>query len=111
MRNKAITALIEMGMPASIKGFDYIVEAMCLLEKDITWKSKITALYWKISQIHNTTSGGVERDIRHAFFLLFKSGSPKAIKRYLTIHNKTNGNLLTVLYYRLSQGENRCELS
>lgn len=34
MKNKAINALIEMGMPANVKGFHYIAEAMALLEED-----------------------------------------------------------------------------
>lgn len=34
MRNRAINALIEMGMPANIKGFGYIVDVIGLFEED-----------------------------------------------------------------------------
>ena len=34
MKNKAIKALIEMGMPANIKGFQYILEDKELIEAD-----------------------------------------------------------------------------
>lgn len=34
MKNKTINALLEMGMPADIKGFHYIVDAMCLFEHE-----------------------------------------------------------------------------
>lgn len=44
MKNKAINALIEMGLPADIKGFHYIVDAMCLLESTEWRNGKITAL-------------------------------------------------------------------
>ena len=44
MKNKAIKALIEMGMPANIKGFQYIVEAMELFEADEIWSTKLSIL-------------------------------------------------------------------
>ncbi|MCI9621612.1 MAG: hypothetical protein HFG85_17170, partial [Dorea sp.] len=49
MKNKAVNALIEMGMPANVKGFQYITDAMVLFEEDKAWRSKLTALYRKIA--------------------------------------------------------------
>lgn len=46
MKNRAINALVEMGMPADIKGFQYIVDAMCLFEEK-EWR-KITEVDQKI---------------------------------------------------------------
>ncbi|EOS74219.1 hypothetical protein C817_04764 [Dorea sp. 5-2] len=40
MKNKAMNALVEMGMPANIKGFRYIAEAMALFEADEVWAQK-----------------------------------------------------------------------
>ena len=37
MKNKTINALIEMGIPANIKGFKYIVDAMVLFSEDETF--------------------------------------------------------------------------
>ena len=34
MKNRATNALIEMWVPANIKGFRYIVDAMCLFEDE-----------------------------------------------------------------------------
>lgn len=74
MKNKAINALIEMGMPANVKGFHYIAEAMALLEEDPSWKPGKTG-----------------------------EGYLDAVEKYLTLQNTTNGNLLATLYLRLSQ--------
>lgn len=103
MKNKTINALLEMGMPANIKGFQYIVDAMCLFE-DEEWKNgKITTLYWKIAKMNNDKSHCVERAIRHAFEVVLIKGDLEVVKKYLTMQNVTNGNLLHVLYLRLSQ--------
>lgn len=99
MRNKAINALIKMGMPADIKGFQYIVDAMCLFNADYS----TTALYSVVAQKNNTTSSRVERAIRHAFCVALKDGVPGYVDKYLTRNHATNGNLLHVLYLRLSQ--------
>ncbi len=105
MKNKAINALIEMGIPADIKGFQYIVNVMCLFEDEVWRNSKITTLYSKIGEMNNTTASRVERAIRHAFSVVITKGNLVAVEKYLTMQNTTNGNLLHVLYLRLSQEE------
>ena len=66
MKNRAINALIEMGMPADIKGFQYIVDAMCLFEEKEWRNGKTTVLYCKIGEINGVKPQNVERSIRHA---------------------------------------------
>ena len=107
MKNKAINALIEMGLPADIKGFHYIVDAMCLLESTEWRNGKITALYAKLAEINDTTPSRTERAIRHAFSLIIEKGQLKTVEKYLTLQNTTNGNLLHVFYLRLKQEEER----
>lgn len=105
MKNKAINALIEMGMPADIKGFHYIADAMLLFE-DISFRNgKITTLYYKIGQMSDVSPTRVERAIRHAFSIVLKDGAPGYVDKYLTRKHTTNGNLLHVLYLRLTQEE------
>lgn len=103
MKNKAINALIEMGMPADIRGFNYIVDAMCLFESDELRKGNITALYAEIAKMNGTTASRVERATRHAFQVLLTKGNLESVEKYLTMQNTTNGNLLHVLYLRLKQ--------
>lgn len=105
IRNKAINALIEMGMPANNKGFHYIVDAILLLDSGEWNDCKMTALYEKIAKKNNATIQSVERAIRHAFEIVLVSGNLKAVNKYLTFQKTTNGNLLHVFYIRLTQEE------
>lgn len=105
MKNKTINALLEMGMPASNKGFQYIVDAMVMFEDDEVRNGKITYLYHLIAKMHNTAWSSVERCIRHAFEDVLTRGNLKSVEKYLTMQRPTNGNLLHVLYIRLTQEE------
>ena len=103
MRNKAMNALIEMGMPANIRGFRYIADAMELFE-DKTWRDgKIVPLYYQIAKMNDTTYSRVERAIRHAFEIVTTRGNLETVEKYLTLQNSTNSNLLHVFYLRLVQ--------
>lgn len=102
MKNKTIDALIELGIPANIKGFKYIVDTICLFAEDETWiYSKKMALYHKIAEINNDTQTRVERAIRNAFSIALNKGNWKAVNKYLTFQQESNGSLLATLYYRL----------
>lgn len=103
MKNKAINALIEMGMAADIRGFHYIVDAMQLFDDKEHRDGKITVLYNTIAKMNNTSGSKVERAIRHAFGTVVTKGNLKNVEKYLTLQNTTNGNLLHVLYLRLTQ--------
>jgi hypothetical protein len=103
MKNKAIKALLEMGMPANIKGFQYIVEAMGLFEADEIWSTKLSILYLKLSKMYSTTPGAVERAIRHAFSIVLERGNLEAVETYLTLNSPTNGNLLNTFFLKLSR--------
>ena len=105
MKKKVINALLEMGMPADINGFYYIVDAMILLEQEEWRKCKITALYYKIAKDNKTTASRVERSIRHAFGLVLTKGKLDAVQKWLTFLQPTNGNLLKTLFLRLTQEE------
>ena len=103
MKNKAINALLKMGMPADLKGFQYIVDSMLLFEDKSHRNGKILTLYYMIGKMNDTTPSRVERAIRHAFEVVLTKGNLKEVEKYLTTQNPTNGNLLHVLYLRLSQ--------
>ena len=103
MRRKTIDALIEMGMPADIKGFHYIVDAMEMFTNEEIWLGKTTVLYHEVGKKNNTTASRVERAIRHAFGSVLERGNLENVAKYLTFQNTTNGNLLNVLYLRLTQ--------
>ena len=103
MKNKAINALIEMGMPADIKGFHYIVDAMVLFENKEWRDTKTTVLYHQIAKQNDTTASRVERAMRHAFQIVTTQGNLEIVNRYLTLIRPTNGNSLHTFYLRLTQ--------
>lgn len=107
MKNRAINALIKMGMPADLKGFRYIVDTMCLFEHEGWRCAKTTALYQKIGEINDETASRVERAMRHAFSVVITRGHLETVEKYLSFYNTPNGNLLHVFYLRLKQEEEK----
>ena len=103
MKNKVINALIEMGMPANVRGFEYIIDAMELFSDNEIRYGKITVLYELIAKKRDVTASRVERAIRTAFSTVITHGCLEAVEKYMTLHNTTNGNLLHALYLRLQQ--------
>ncbi|MFV9510778.1 sporulation transcription factor Spo0A [Tepidibacillus sp. LV47] len=78
----SITNLIhEIGVPAHIKGYQYLREAIMMVYNDIEILGSITKiLYPKIAEKFNTTPSRVERAIRHAIEVAWSRGNVEAIK-------------------------------
>lgn len=104
IKDRAKDVLINMGMPASLKGLDYIVGIIELFDSGHQ-KDKITSLYTDIGKKDNSSGSRVERAIRHAFEVVIAKGRLDAIEKYLSFDNTTNSNMLKLLYYRLKQEE------
>ena len=79
MKDYVIDVLMNIGVPAGIKGFTYICDAIELFNTDPYYPDgKISALYIDIAKKYHTTPSRVERSIRHAFDIaLTKGGSDK----------------------------------
>lgn len=107
IKDRAKDVLINMGMPASVIGIEYIAEIVGLFETG-SHDIKIMALYEEIAKKYNTTNAGVERAIRHAFRIVVTKGNRSMVEKYLSVDNVTNSNLLHLLYYRLKQEEEHC---
>lgn len=106
MRNRAINALIEMGVSADTKGFYYIVDAMCMLAENESYvRGNTGALYECIAKKNSASYSRVERAIRHAFQSILTDGNTFMVDKYLSRSNTATGNLLRVLYIRLTQEE------
>ena len=106
MKNKAINALLEMGMPANIKGFQYITEIMCIYDQNENAISgKLMKVYQEIAKKNDTTVSRVERTLRQAFSTVQEKGNLKSVEKYLTTQCKNNGALLATLYYKLKMEE------
>lgn len=112
MRSDIIDILLAVGIPANVKGFTYIRDAMELFDTDPYYSSgKICSLYADIAKKHRTSPSNVERAIRHAFETATSKGNREMVKHYLDLVNTQNSNLLRTLYLRLKQEEQRKEIT
>lgn len=104
-RQKIEDVLIEIGVPVSVKGFRYIVDAILI------WDSKKNVemtkeLYPQIARKNDDTPSKVERAIRHAFEVARKRGKNKeAIKHYIGLDNSSNSESLAMLHLRIKNME------
>lgn len=71
----------EIGVPAHIKGYQYLRDAIILVVKDIDIINSITKqLYPAIAQLYHTTPSRVERAIRHAIEVAWDRGKTDTIE-------------------------------
>ncbi|RID89349.1 sporulation transcription factor Spo0A [Peribacillus asahii] len=77
----SITSIIhEIGVPAHIKGYLYLREAIAMVYNDIELLGSITkVLYPDIAKKYNTTASRVERAIRHAIEVAWSRGNIESI--------------------------------
>jgi len=70
----------EIGVPAHIKGYQYLRDAIMLVVKDLDVINSITKLlYPSIAREYNTTPSRVERAIRHAIEVAWSRGQVDTI--------------------------------
>ena len=70
----------EIGVPAHIKGYQYLREAIIMSVKDIEMLNSITKiLYPTIAKLYQTTPSRVERAIRHAIEVAWSRGKMDTI--------------------------------
>ncbi len=83
---KNIEALVtnvihDVGVPAHIKGYQYLREAIIMVVKDIDIINQITkSLYPQIASKYSTTPSRVERAIRHAIEVAWGRGQQDAVE-------------------------------
>ena len=89
--DSTITSIIkEIGVPAHIKGYAYLREAIQMVYFDIELLSSVTKiLYPEIAKKFNTTASRVERAIRHAIEVAWNRGSYENISELFgyTVHH------------------------
>ncbi|NLJ84275.1 MAG: sporulation transcription factor Spo0A [Halanaerobiaceae bacterium] len=73
----------QLGVPAHIKGYIYLREAIELVIKDIEYLGAVTKeLYPSVAAKYNTTPSRVERAIRHAIEVSWDRGNIAALNKY-----------------------------
>ena len=100
--------LLEIGIPAHIKGYQYIREGIMLSFYDKNMLHYITkCLYPTIAKKYKTTSSSVERTIRHAIEVAFRRGNRQLLEETFsnTICSKktqpTNSEVIALLTDKL----------
>ena len=98
-----------MGVPAHIKGYQYVREAIVLTIKDVSMIHAVTkVLYPTVARRHNTTPSCVERAIRHAIEVAWNRGDLDALQRLFgyTVSNTrgkpTNSEFIAMIADQLS---------
>lgn len=85
--------LIDIGVPASNKGFDYIHDSIKLLEEDNSHKNSICNLYNVIANSYGVTSASVDRCIRSAIRNCFKRAGTDNLSVIFGDKNVTSGKM------------------
>lgn len=104
-----ITSIIhEVGVPAHIKGYMYLREAITMVVNDMELLSAVTKeLYPSIAKKYNTTASRVDRAIRHAIEVAWGRGQVEAINKLFgyTVHGDkgkpTNSEFIAIIADKL----------
>ena len=104
-----VTSIIhEVGVPAHIKGYQYLREAIMIAVRDMDVINAVTkVLYPEIAKRFGTTASRVERAIRHAIEVAWDRGDLETLQKYFgyTVSNAkgkpTNSEFIAMIADRL----------
>ena len=104
-----VTSIIhEVGVPAHIKGYQYLREAIMIAVDDMDVINAVTkVLYPEVAKRFGTTASRVERAIRHAIEVAWDRGDLETLQKYFgyTVSNAkgkpTNSEFIAMIADRL----------
>ena len=104
-----VTSIIhEVGVPAHIKGYQYVREAIMITVENMEVINSVTKiLYPEVAKRYNTTPSRVERAIRHAIEVAWDRGDLETLQKYFgyTVSNSkgkpTNSEFIAMIADRL----------
>jgi two-component system response regulator (stage 0 sporulation protein A) len=104
-----VTSIIhEIGVPAHIKGYQYLREAIIIAVNDMDVINAITkVLYPQVAKTFQTTPSRVERAIRHAIEVAWDRGDLDTLQRFFgyTVSNTkgkpTNSEFIALIADKL----------
>ena len=105
----SVTSIIhEIGVPAHIKGYQYLREAIMIAVDDMDVINAVTkVLYPEVAKRFSTTPSRVERAIRHAIEVAWDRGDLETLQKYFgyTVSNAkgkpTNSEFIAMIADRL----------
>ena len=104
LRMRITQLMHEIGVPAHIKGYEYLRYAIQLVVEDMPLINNITKeLYPTVAKQFNTTASRVERAIRHAVEVAWDRGDIEVLQKYfggtisLTRGKPTNSEFIALI--------------
>ena len=108
LENDVTDIIREIGIPAHIKGYQYLRQAIILTVQDMELINAVTkVLYPAVAKHFNTTPSRVERAIRHAIEVAWDRGDLETLQKYFgyTVSNTkgkpTNSEFIAMIADRL----------
>ena len=106
---REVTAVIhEVGVPAHIKGYQYVREAIVIAVQDMDVINAVTkVLYPEVARRYSTTPSRVECAVRHAIEVAWDRGDLETLQRYFgyTVSNTkgkpTNSEFIAMIADRI----------
>lgn len=84
IHSKTSSLLNEMGIPSHLKGYQYLLDAICLVTEDFSLiNSVVKKLYPAIADKHNTQAANVERAMRNTIETALNRGAATNINAAL----------------------------
>ena len=104
-----VTSIIhEVGVPAHIKGYQYVREAIMITVEDMDVINSVTkVLYPEVAKRYHTTPSRVERAIRHAIEVAWDRGDLETLQKFFgyTVSNAkgkpTNSEFIAMISDRI----------
>ena len=111
LKNLVTSVIHEIGVPAHIKGYQYLREAIMITVADMEVINAVTkVLYPAVAKRFGTTPSRVERAIRHAIEVAWDRGDLETLQKYFgyTVSNAkgkpTNSEFIAMIADRLTLG-------
>jgi len=108
LKNRVTAVIHEIGVPAHIKGYQYLREAIMIAVDDMDVINAVTKiLYPEVAKRFGTTPSRVERAIRHAIEVAWDRGDLETLQKYFgyTVSNSkgkpTNSEFIAMIADRL----------
>ncbi len=108
LKNQVTAIIHEIGVPAHIKGYQYLREAIIIAVGDMEVINAVTkVLYPAVAKRFGTTPSRVERAIRHAIEVAWDRGDLETLQKYFgyTVSNAkgkpTNSEFIAMIADRL----------
>lgn len=108
LKNLVTAVIHEIGVPAHIKGYQYLREAIMIAVDDMDVINAVTkVLYPEVAKRFGTTASRVERAIRHAIEVAWDRGDLETLQKYFgyTVSNAkgkpTNSEFIAMIADRL----------